>query len=91
MERIAAVGHARVSDDVLSAEQARGEFVFLGLRCRAGFAAAEFACRFGIEVAGAFPHAETLVRDGLLERVDGTWRLTDRGLMVADSVFATFV
>jgi oxygen-independent coproporphyrinogen-3 oxidase len=91
MDRIAALGHARVSEETLSPEQARGEFVFLGLRCRAGFDGAAFERRFGIDVARAFPHAATLVRDGLLECADGAWRLTERGLMVADSVFATFV
>jgi oxygen-independent coproporphyrinogen-3 oxidase len=91
IERVRAAGHARASEETLSAAQARGEFVFLGLRCRDGFAADGFARRFGVELAGAFPHADAFVRDGLLECVAGRWRLTERGLLFADSVFATFL
>ena len=91
MERVTKTGQARVSEETLSAEQARGEFVFLALRCRAGFDGDEFERRFGLDVPQAFPHADTLIRDGFLERADRWWRLSERGLMVADSVFATFV
>ena len=91
IERARGEGQARVTDEVLSDAQARGEFVFLGLRCSDGFAAAAFARRFGVDVRQAFPHAETFARDGLLECADGRWRLTERGLMLADSVFATFL
>jgi coproporphyrinogen III oxidase-like Fe-S oxidoreductase len=65
--------------------------VFLNLRCRAGFDGAAFADRFGTDLNRAFPHVERLQRDGLVECVDEWWRLTDRGLMVADSIFATFL
>lgn len=91
LERIGAAGHARVDEEALSAEQARGEFVFLGLRCRTGFAAADFEQRFGLDFARAFPHAEVFVRDGFVERVDGWWRLSERGVLFADSIFATFL
>ncbi|MGD9763254.1 MAG: radical SAM family heme chaperone HemW [Candidatus Binatia bacterium] len=91
IERVAADGHARVSEERLSATQARGEFAFLGLRCTEGVAADAFADRFGVDFDSAFPHAEALCRDGMLERVDGRWRLTARGLLFADSVFATFM
>jgi oxygen-independent coproporphyrinogen III oxidase len=84
-------GHARVSEEPLSDAQARGEFVFLGLRCSDGFAAAAFTRRFGSEFTRAFAHADAFVRDGLLECADGRWRLTERGLLLADSVFATFL
>lgn len=84
-------GHARSSDERISVEQARGEFVFLGLRCRAGFDSTAFERRFGLDVQRAFPHVEIFVRDGFLECAGGQWRLTDRGLLFADSIFATFV
>ncbi|MDX2170285.1 MAG: radical SAM family heme chaperone HemW [Deltaproteobacteria bacterium] len=91
IERARRDGSARAGDEVLSDAQARGEFVFLGLRCSDGFAAAAFARRFGSEFAQAFPHAEAFVRDGMLECAGGRWRLTERGLLFADSVFATFL
>ncbi|MBI4516240.1 MAG: radical SAM family heme chaperone HemW [Deltaproteobacteria bacterium] len=91
LQRVAASGHARVFEEDLSQSQACGEFVFLGLRLRAGFDAAAFEERFGLEFLAAFPHAARLQRDGLLARAGSCWQLTDRGLMVADSVFATFM
>ena len=91
IERVGDASHARVAEDVLRAEQARGEFAFLGLRCRAGFPGTAFEQRFGLDVPSAFPHVGALVRDGLLEYAEGCWRLTDRGTLLADSVFATFL
>ena len=91
IDRIGNAGHARVAEEVLLAQQARGEFAFLGLRCRAGVPGAAFEERFGLDLPSAFPHIGALVRDGLLEFAEGYWRLTDRGTLLADSVFATFL
>jgi oxygen-independent coproporphyrinogen III oxidase len=91
LERVRADGHARVSEERLTVDQARGEFVFLNLRCTDGFAAAEFTARFGLAPAAAFPHVTALERDGLLEQAAGRYRLTERGLLQADGVFATFL
>ena len=86
-----ASGDATACAETLDTAQARGEFVFLALRCREGCDQDAFAARFGIELAAAFPHAESLRRDGLLEHEGPRWRLSERGLLLADSVFATFV
>lgn len=91
LERVRADGHARVSEERLTVDQARGEFVFLNLRCTDGFAAADFTARFGLAPAAAFPHVTALERDGLLEQAAGRYRLTERGLLQADGVFATFL
>ena len=91
IERATAAGDARASEEMLSSSQARGEFAFLNLRCRDGFAAGEFTARFASEPQDAFPHLATLQRDGLIQLADGRYRLTERGLLVADSVFATFL
>ena len=91
IEAVGKLGHARGSSETLDARQARGEFVFLGLRCRAGFSAAAFQRRFGDDVVALFPHAADLRAAGLLLCADGHWRLTDRGVLLADSVFATFL
>lgn len=91
IERAIANGDARVSEERLTAAQARGEFAFLGLRCSDGFAVADFAARFGCDPPAAFPHLAALTRDGLIHLAGGRCRLTDRGLLVADSVFATFL
>ncbi len=91
IRRVNEAGQARAFAESLAAPQARGEFVFLGLRLRDGFDGREFARRFGIEFFAAFPHARTLQDDGLLLANGSGWRLSERGLMVADSVFATFL
>jgi oxygen-independent coproporphyrinogen-3 oxidase len=84
-------GHARVTTEVLDERQARGEFVFLGLRCLDGVAATTIRERFGADLPELFPQVNHL-RDGdLLECCDQRWRLTPRGLLLADSVFATFL
>jgi oxygen-independent coproporphyrinogen-3 oxidase len=91
MTRIGSDGQARAFEEGLTPRQARGEFVFLGLRCRDGFEESTFTGRFGTDFLSAFPHAAELRRDGWLEADAGRWRLTDRGLLIADSLFATFV
>jgi oxygen-independent coproporphyrinogen-3 oxidase len=84
-------GHARVFVEALDQRQARGEFVFLGLRCRDGFSATHFRERFGADFTTLFPPVAALRQDGLLECVEGRWRLTRQGLLLADSVFAAFL
>ncbi len=84
-------GHARATHEVLDVRQSRGEFVFLGLRCLDGFAADTFHRRFGADLTEVFPHAIGLRDDELLTCRDGRWHLTARGLLLADSVFATFL
>jgi oxygen-independent coproporphyrinogen-3 oxidase len=89
--RVSQQGHARASEEALTLAQARGEFVFLNLRLRDGFDAGAFADRFGTEFLAAFPHAASLREDGLLTTDESRWQLSARGLMLADSVFATFL
>jgi len=91
IQRVREQGHARAFEERLTSSQACGEFVFLGLRLRIGFDGEEFASRFGVDFPIAFPHARSLQADGLLHASGSRWRLSERGLMVADSVFATFL
>jgi oxygen-independent coproporphyrinogen-3 oxidase len=91
IEAITRRGQARCSSETLDERQARGEFVFLGLRCRGGFPATAFHQRFGDDLVALFPHAADLLADDLLQLRDGCWQLTARGLLLADSVFATFL
>jgi oxygen-independent coproporphyrinogen-3 oxidase len=84
-------GHARRAVEDLTERQARGEFVFLGLRCLDGFAADDFSARFGVDFLAVFPHVTALHGDGLLQCTDGRWKLTAQGVRLADSVFATFL
>ena len=91
MTAIEVGGRAVAGEESLSEQQARGEFAFLGLRCREGIEAVEFERRFGVSFVEAFPHSATLCAGGMLEQSEDRWRLTERGRMVSDEVFATFV
>jgi oxygen-independent coproporphyrinogen III oxidase len=83
-------GDARLEIETLSRSQALGEFVFLQLRQLSGFAEQRFVKCFGLALIEAFPHIETLVSDGLLAREAGQLKLTERGLLLADTVFSSF-
>jgi len=92
VERVLADGNAEAGAETIDEKTAAGEFVFLNLRLLAGFALEEFQQRFGHSFDHAFgPVAARLIDDGLLIRDAMRIRLSDRGLELADSVFAEFV
>jgi oxygen-independent coproporphyrinogen-3 oxidase len=92
VERALADGDAEAGAEFIDEKTAAGEFVFLNLRLRAGFMLADFEQRFGRSFDAAFgPLAARLIDDELLIREADTIRLSDRGLELADSVFAEFV
>jgi oxygen-independent coproporphyrinogen-3 oxidase len=86
-------GARRAEVEALSPRIARGEAVFLALRTTAGLDAARFAAEFGAPPRAFFRDAiAALCAQGLLEERDtGRLRLTPRGRMLSDSVFAHFV
>jgi oxygen-independent coproporphyrinogen III oxidase len=84
-------GAGAVADrEELTRSQAMGEACWLGLRQLEGLDLATFAERFGEQIEIAFPQTETLVEDGLLARREERLALTERGLELADTVFASF-
>ncbi|MGH8011660.1 MAG: coproporphyrinogen-III oxidase family protein, partial [Candidatus Binataceae bacterium] len=92
LERVRIHGVAEAGAEMVTARTAAGEFVFLNLRLIGGFALNDFATRFGQSFESIFGVvAKPLINDGLLLRQDGRIRLTERGLEMADSVFAEFV
>lgn len=75
-----------------SAAQSAGETMMLGLRLTDGVDRAAFERRYGCDPAEMFgPQIMRFESDGLLERDNGSLRLTRRGLLVADAVIAEFV
>ncbi len=65
---------------------------FLGLRKNAGVDHDALAAEFGREQAGpSLEVAERLVRDGLLTREAGWFRLSSRGGMISNDVFQEFL
>mgnify|MGYP001351138286 CR=1 FL=1 len=90
MEAIRATGAAVASREELTRAQAMGEACWLGLRERRGLDPERFAARFATPLRDAFPHVDELLRDGLVEWREQHLRLTTQGLLVADTVFASF-
>jgi oxygen-independent coproporphyrinogen III oxidase len=85
-------GIAEAGSETIGGTIAAGEFVFLNLRLREGFALADFEERFGVSFDARFGSpAARLLETELLLREGGRIRLSDRGLELADSVFAEFV
>ncbi len=85
-------GIAESGAEEINARTSMSEFVFLNLRLREGFAEADFAERFARSFDEAFgDHPCKLIDGGLLIRERGRVFLSERGLELADSVFAEFV
>jgi len=85
-------GLAEAGGETVDVTIARGEFVFLNLRLREGFRLADFEARFGESFDRVFgARAARLFEGGLLIRGEGRIYLSERGLELADSVFAEFI
>jgi putative oxygen-independent coproporphyrinogen III oxidase len=83
---------AEAGDEAVDKRTAEGEFVFLNLRLIDGFMLDDFERRFGEGFDNVFGRrAARLFEGGLLVRDGGRIRLSERGLELADSVFAEFV
>ncbi len=91
MRKAVTEGSALDCQEQLTYAQARGEFLFLRLRQLEGFVLATFSERFGVPLVEAFPHVSDFVVEGLLREDGGRLALTSKGLLMADSIFASFV
>jgi oxygen-independent coproporphyrinogen-3 oxidase len=92
LERALAAGEAEAGAETIDDKTAAGEFVFLNLRLREGFALEDFERRFGRSFDSIFSaQSMPFIEGGLLERDDRRIWLSERGLELADSVFAEFI
>ncbi|MCP5043174.1 MAG: radical SAM family heme chaperone HemW [bacterium] len=93
VESVACDDASGIEVDALSAEQARSEAVFLGLRRSVGLDAAAFETEFGAPPRKFYSEQiDRLMAHGLLaETKSGDLRLTERGVLLSDTVFADFV
>ncbi|MSQ48465.1 MAG: radical SAM family heme chaperone HemW [Deltaproteobacteria bacterium] len=91
MEKALAHGNATTTSETLTQAQAMGEFVFLNLRQLHGLAPAAFVERFQVDFAEQFPHVTDLLAEGLLIADSGRITLSPQGLLLADTLFASFV
>ena len=68
------------------------EFIFLGLRLEKGIDLAEYSLRFGIDLAKKYETELGEMHDNeLIETVDGRLRLSRKGKLFSNEVFAVFV
>lgn len=89
---IARGGSGVDTEEALSLETARADFVWTGLRrVRDGVDGRAFRARFGLTVDEALPAVAELERDGLLERRGERLRLSPRGRRFADAVAAALL
>jgi len=91
MEKALAHGDATTTVETLTRVQAMGEFVWLNLRQLQGFAPAAFVERFRVGFDEQFPHVADLLAEGLLTSASGRITLSPQGLLLADTIFASFV
>lgn len=78
--------------ETMTPEERAREAILLGLRQRAGIDLAEFRTRYGASPAELEPRAwEGHLSEGLLEVVDGRWRLTRQGCYLADHVISEYL
>ncbi|MCL6471449.1 MAG: radical SAM family heme chaperone HemW [Firmicutes bacterium] len=73
-------------DDMIS------ETIFLGLRKIEGLDLSSFEARFGCSLQDIYgDQIAELIKDGLLERNNGSLRLTHKGILLGNEVFSRFV
>jgi oxygen-independent coproporphyrinogen-3 oxidase len=76
----------------VSRQEAMENFMMLGLRLRRGVEWDRFRRQFGISIREAFPDVlQNLEEEGLLEADGQGLRLTRRGLLFGNDVFAAFL
>ena len=79
------------SSTVVDRQAALEESFFLGLRLNRGVAVDELQQRFGSAVESFEPAIHELIEAGLLEMPAGRLRLTPRGRLLSNEVFARFL
>jgi oxygen-independent coproporphyrinogen III oxidase len=83
---------AITEDETISRELEMAETAMLGLRLTAGVAEADFERRYGQSLESVFAERLREARAAtLVETVDGRLRLTERGLLLGNEVFAALL
>jgi oxygen-independent coproporphyrinogen III oxidase len=81
-----------VEETELSEKQLAGEFAFLNLRLAKGLSLPEYKKRFGVDVETEFASDLARLNDaGLIEFEENHLRLTRKGMVYSNEVFAVFV
>ncbi len=76
----------------LSTEDLRAEMMIMGLRLRKGIPKKMFYNRFGVNIEDVYSEElKGLIEQGLLLDSDRNYRLTEKGLLLGNQVFAEFL
>lgn len=92
MEKTSSQGHADSWSEELQTKDLMFEFFFLGLRKTNGVDLNEFHQKFGFTVEAAYPSIIEILSESNLAIIENNLlRLTDKGLMLQDSVVEHFI
>lgn len=85
-------GDARLTNEVLTANEKMEEELFLGLRKKTGVSKSRFQGKFGISFDSRYGQiVDKLVKRGLLQEDQDQVRMTKKGLFLGDSVAEEFI
>lgn len=87
MTQVTAVQNAVIAKEIIDAEKAAGEFLFLGLRMTEGILLRRFTERFGKAPVDLYPRIRDWINGDLMEETADHLRLTPKGLLLANSIF----
>ncbi len=91
IEAASTSGKAEAWSEKLTKRDSMFEFFFLGLRKSSGVKLTEFKARFGTTIDDAYPALiEVLLEQDLLRKDNDSLLLSERGLLLADSVIENF-
>ena len=91
MSKIDESGNAVTEREQTNLAKAAAEFTFSGLRLMNGICLDVFAARFGQSALNFYPQISDWVSEGFMEIDGNRLRLTNRGMMVANSLFVNLV
>ena len=91
MTQVNQANHAVVEREEINLDKAVGEFMFLGLRMTEGISIDGFRARFDKTPRAVFPQISHWIEGELLEENGGFLRFTQKGLLVANSIFVHFM
>lgn len=80
-------GHWRAQEEKIDEKSGLEYFFLTNLRLEKGFTEASFRQRFGFDFGVRYASAKNrLIEEGLCEEIDGSFRATDRGLLLLDRI-----
>lgn len=92
IEAVSRSGFAIDERRELSDEERAQEALFMGLRLTEGISLSEFSLRYGVDVVSRYgKEIERLIEARLIELSEPRLKLTERGMLLSNEVFISFV